>query len=186
MITLNAIESDDPAFVKLITAVLNGAVLRYNPTEIYVVQIDGWFDHKWLAFSGKVMGAMGVSMHRLTVPPFHPHRVSRQSYYRVDSSTPGEYRMLPAEALHIEQWSESNLRRMIRHISGEGLFLWYSGDTKSGDRGNVLVYKTDAERELGWYVSFKKDLEWRVNRVKGIYKRDFMILTSVPDLTTVI
>jgi hypothetical protein len=166
MITLNPTESDDPAFVELITNVLNGSVLRYKPTEIYVVQINGWFDHKWLAFSGKVMGAFGVASNQLTLPPFHPHRVIRQTYFRVDSPRLGQHKTLPAEALHIDQWSESNLSRLVQHVSRDGLFLWYSSNTKGGDRASVLVYNTNAGCDIAWYVSLKKDGEWRVNRVK--------------------
>jgi hypothetical protein len=185
MIELKPTESDDPAFVGLVARVLNGAVLRYEPVDIYVVQIDGWFDHKWLAFAGKILGAVGVWKVRLTVPPFNPHRVVSQLYLKADPSVPGAYEPLAAEEIHIDQWSDSNLRRWVRGISERGLFLWYSSGTAHSDRGSILAYNTDAEREIGWYVSFRKDAVWKVHRVKGdTYKRDLLLLMGAAEAAT--
>ena len=59
---------------------LDAAVANYRPAEIYLVCIDRWFDAKWLNFSGKVLGALGVWRSRTTIPPFHPHRVLGESH----------------------------------------------------------------------------------------------------------
>ncbi len=123
---------------------MNGAIHCYKPDEIYIVQIDNWFDHKWRAFSGKTLGAVGVWNSTLTIPPFEPNRVINQFYYRKDKDT---YVLQPAKPLHIHQWSSSNLQRFLKQITEAGLFAWYSGETKNNDAGSLLVYNLEKQNE---------------------------------------
>ena len=58
MIEILPNEKDDKDFIKLILQILNNSILLYKPKEIYVVEIDHWFDDKWLAFSGKTLGVI--------------------------------------------------------------------------------------------------------------------------------
>jgi hypothetical protein len=50
-----------------------GAEEAINTKQTYVVKIDNWFGKRWLGFSGKALGALGVRKKKLTLPPFHPH-----------------------------------------------------------------------------------------------------------------
>ena len=75
MIDLKPTPDDDVQFVGLASQLLNSLIRLHSPEEIYIVQIDHWFDHKWQYFSGKAVGAVGVWQSTLTLPPFDPGRV---------------------------------------------------------------------------------------------------------------
>jgi hypothetical protein len=42
--------------------------------------------------------------------------------------------------LHIRQTSTQNIKREITDFSKDGLFIWYSGNTKTNDKGSVMGY----------------------------------------------
>lgn len=75
MIEIKRTEDDDSEFVTLVSRLISGVVLRHDAEKLYLVHIKNWFDHKWLEFSGKVLGALGVWQRRMTYPPFNPNRV---------------------------------------------------------------------------------------------------------------
>jgi hypothetical protein len=50
MIDLVLSENDDLAYLHLAQRIVNGAVATLQMREVYLVQIDNWFDHKWLGF----------------------------------------------------------------------------------------------------------------------------------------
>jgi hypothetical protein len=60
MITLNAANHDDPQFIGIVSMILNSAVSRHHPRDVYVVEIDHCFDRKWQKFSGKALGLIGT------------------------------------------------------------------------------------------------------------------------------
>jgi hypothetical protein len=181
MVTLIAREHDDSSFIVLVSRTLNGAILCYKPTEIYVVQIDNWFDHKWRAFSGKAVGAVGVWNTRLTVPPFEPNRVISQLHYRADEKKPETHVLQPAKDLHLHQWSSSNLQRFLKQFTESGLFIWYSGNTLNNSTGSLMVYSVGRGYELSWYASFKREGDWRVNKVQSISRRELLGLMKLSD-----
>lgn len=47
MIELKDPKDSDPTFASIVDRTLNNAVESSNPGEVYVVQVDGWFDYKW-------------------------------------------------------------------------------------------------------------------------------------------
>jgi hypothetical protein len=97
MFTLKPTDNEDPKFTEIVSTILNSIVQLYHPDQVYVVEIDHWFDHKWKAFSGTVLGALGVWQTRLTLPPFNPNTVLRQLYYEKD--TPGQFVMPSCQRL---------------------------------------------------------------------------------------
>jgi hypothetical protein len=62
---------------------LNNVLGRSPPSEVNVVQVDGWFDYKWQRFSGTVMHEIALWRNKLTVPPFHPSRVLSETCFRL-------------------------------------------------------------------------------------------------------
>ena len=84
-------ETDDPRFVELMNAVLKGTIDSSSPHEVWIVQIDNWFDQKWLRFSGKgvvdfPLAALGIGENgalyvfrqdELTFPTLHPRQGSK-------------------------------------------------------------------------------------------------------------
>lgn len=176
MVIINATDQDDPLFVDIVTRALGTAVRLYCPRDIYIVQIDHWFDHKWLAFSGKVLGALGVWKMRLTLPPFNPNRVVSQVYYEAEFNGAGICTIAAAPPLHIDQWSNVNMQRFVDRVSESGVFVWYSGDTASSDAASVMLYQISDGEAAGWYASFKKKVSWKLNRVEGISRRELSVL----------
>lgn len=173
MVTINAAARDDPQFVELVNGVLDSAARLYRPNDVYIVQIDHWFDHKWLAFSGKVLGALGVSKARLTLPPFNPNRVMRQAYYAAGAAA---YSLTSSPPLHIDQWSDANTQRFVDRVSESGIFVWYSGDTESSDAASLMLYQVSGGEASGWYASFKKGGDWMLNKVEGISRSELSTL----------
>jgi hypothetical protein len=89
--------TDDNDFVDLLNALLNALLVQQTPEQLWVIQIDNWFDHKWLRYSGS--GSVPSKFpanwtssfmdrftsvkeqfwrDKLTFPPFVPDRVVSQ------------------------------------------------------------------------------------------------------------
>jgi len=48
MAEVTAGNTDDPGFIELLNALVRGLTSRHAPEQLWIVQIDNWFDHKWL------------------------------------------------------------------------------------------------------------------------------------------
>jgi len=151
----------------MVSQLLSSLIRLNQPAEVYVVNIDHWFDHKWQYFSGKTLGALGVWKSRLTIPPFDPGRVIREIHFRLHSAT-NSYREETRKPLHIDQWSVRNLNRYINDVSNSAVFIWYSSNTEKGDRASLMVYVVNSEGVFPWYASLVKRDGWQLNKVRGI------------------
>ena len=178
-------EDDDPAFVALISRVLTGTVRRYEPENIYLVQIDNWFGPRWKGWPAG-LGSLGGFRHwfrSLRIPPFHPHRVKRQLLFqRVDSDSP-RYSEKEVESLHFEYAAKPMINarhRALRDVIGSGICLWYSSNTSNVDRASLMLYRTEDEGELAWYAGFLRHGEWKIELAKGISPEQVSQLAS-PD-----
>ncbi len=88
--------TDDPIFLTALNSMLATLVEVHQPSEVYFIRIDRWFDHKWLGYSGQALVSFdyvywietaidAVWREKLTFPPFNPNRVLEQlSFERVD------------------------------------------------------------------------------------------------------
>jgi hypothetical protein len=45
-------ETDDPGFIAVLNSLVQGLISNRAPEELWIIQIDNWFDHKWFRFSG--------------------------------------------------------------------------------------------------------------------------------------
>lgn len=79
-IRLTAGKTDDPRFITVLNSLIHGLIAEPAPDEFWILQIDNWFDHKWLGFG---MGLMtpNIQVEKLTFPPFTPNRVMGQFSY---------------------------------------------------------------------------------------------------------
>src|SRR5436309_112420 len=120
-------ETDDPKFITLLNSLVRGLIREDSPQELWIIQIDNWFDHKWLRFSGvgtvdfpfpAFMNRCDAALRefyqdKVTFPPFTPNRVLGQwSFVRVDD----HYAEAPLRALphpSEKQPSETNLHRRV-------------------------------------------------------------------------
>jgi hypothetical protein len=98
--------TDDPGFLRCVSKIINSLVRRNSPKLVVLVSIDNWFDHKWLGFEGKELGAVAVRWNfPYNIPPFHPNRVMAQSsFLRVG---PGKYEPIVSPPLHRKQTAQS-------------------------------------------------------------------------------
>jgi hypothetical protein len=179
MIPIYLTGEDDQQFVESVSRILNGAAHSYQPAEIYLIQVDSWFDHKWKNFSGVIDLQLGTWLGpMLRVPPFNPHRIVSELHYQLKEQ-PADYVQSPAPYLHVFQYSESNLQRRLVQMSESCLYIWYSCNTRKNDRGSLLLYNIEKEQQIAWYVSFLRNVEWKVNKLKGISRTELSGLMEV-------
>ena len=175
-------ENDDPEFIRLLTCIVEGVLADAKPSELYVVAVDNWFDHKWLGFSG--IGVVPFEfqefMHRydaalaefrqdkVTLPPFSPNRVIRQRYFHKQGGAYEETE--PPVDLHKRerQSSEKNLHRRIVDISESGSFIWYSSNTLSNARASIMTYTVKKHEVETWFAAFENESGWKLLLTKGI------------------
>jgi hypothetical protein len=171
MITINVNKTDDPEFIAVVSSIVNASINQYHPADVYLVEIDHCFDHKWQQFGGKILGAIGSWNQRLVIPPFEPRRVVSQGYYRLDATASGSYQLTDARPLHRDQFSSHNLSRWLSQVSESGVFVWYSGETVSTNQASILFYQIDSNGTSDWFASFTRNDVWKLNRVRNIPRR---------------
>lgn len=134
MIEIITKENDDKAFTDIVENILNETIENVAPDDIFLTKIDNWFDFKWRAFSGKLVGAVGVWNSELTIPPFIPDRVLEQTYFQKLSNS---YLNQSGSFLHRYQASGENIGRKLESYSfaRTRLFIWFSGNIKNSLRG---------------------------------------------------
>ena len=186
MIYLHPKPEDDPQFIEEINSIVCGAGDLYRPAKIYVTHISGWFDHKWLGFSGKVYGALGVWKAPLTLPPFHPRRVLSQNTFEWE---PGGEEYLKANArtsrLHGYQPSAHNLRREVRRRHPSMMYVWYSGDTARLEHGSLMVYVHTRAHRAAWFASFLRKGDWQIQASMEVSKELLAQLREAGQMPTV-
>ena len=184
-------DTDDPAFIESLTSLVLSHANTRLPEQLWIIRIDNWFDHKWLRFSGygsvasqREVGGMTLNrfgldrwdsgkaeFHRdkLTFPPFNPSRVIEQcSYVRqghdyLEAALP----VLPHPTQH--RRSGSNLNRHIQNVTGNGCYVWYSGNTVANGRGSVMVYNVTADSGECWFAAFvREECSWKLTSTKGV------------------
>ena len=162
-------EADDLRFVSLADELITGVVAHHRFPEVLIFKIDHWFSHKWLGFSGKVVGAIGSWRTPLTIPPFVANRIVDHRRY-VRDAVEDEYLLTgSAPQVHHVGPSTGNLRRYVTEVVGGAALFWYSGDTAAMGRGSFMAYVPVEDEYWPWYVSFDRSEDWRIGRKKGVY-----------------
>src|SRR5215469_8334339 len=140
-IEMSAGENDDPGFIEALNSIVSVLIADHAPEQFWIIQIDNWFDHKWLGFSGMGLIASNIPIDRydtvkaesyqekVTFPPFTPNRVVGQfSFVRAGNGYTES--ALPALPHNNERkHSDENLRRRIQDFSLAGCFLYFSANT---------------------------------------------------------
>jgi hypothetical protein len=173
--------TDDPEFITLLNSLVRGLAEKDKPQELWIIQIDNWFDHKWLRFSGigivpfqfpafmkRDDGALDeFYQDKVTFPPFTPNRVLAQwSFVRIDDDyAEAPLRVLPHPSE--KQPSETNLHRRIEDFSRSASFVWYSTNTLANGRASVMVYSVVGDRVETWFAAFKRQQGWSLDATKG-------------------
>ena len=164
----------DHHFLAMVEQILNNTLQFHRVAEVYVVQIDNWFDHKWLEFNSNKNDndALGFRS-KLNLPPFEPSRVLSQSYFYARPAAPMLYQTSSSNPLHILLSTRS-----VGQICSSGVFVWYSYVDQRSDRGSLMVYLNNDGQGSAWYASFIKNPSWQVNKMKGISKRELTELMT--------
>lgn len=179
-IEMSAGENDDPGFIEALNSIVCELITDHAPEQFWIIQIDNWFDHKWLGFSGYGLIASNIPLDRydtvkaesyqekVTFPPFAPNRVMRQfSFVRIGDA----YTEAPLPALpHGDERkpSETNLRRRIQDFTRSGCFVWYSANSVANGRGSVMVYVVTANQTECWFAAFNREEKWKLLTTKGV------------------
>jgi len=179
--------TDDNDFVHLVNVLLNGLLVQQSPEQLWVIQIDNWFDYKWLRYSGSGTAASPFPASwnssfmdrfasvkeqfwrdKLTFPPFTPDRVVNQwSFLHSD----GGYLEAPLPTLPHRQSrnrSHSNLNRRVEHLAKSASFVWFSGNTLKNGRGSLMVYNVGPDEPVCWFAAFVRKPGWMLEKTKGI------------------
>jgi hypothetical protein len=187
-------ETDDPDFIALLNSLVRGLIEENKPQELWIIQIDNWFDEKWMRFSGK--GAVDFQFpsfmnrfdgaldefyqDKVTFPPFNPNRVLGQwSFVRVD----GRYAEAPLRALphpSEKRPGGTNLHRRVEAFSRSACFVWYSAKTLANGRASVMVYSVAADRVETWFAAFNRKQGWKLQATKGANRDNVQQLLNTP------
>lgn len=162
-------QDDEDALVGWLARIVNGVAATSRPDAVHVVELDHWFDQKWLGFSGKALGAVGRWATELTVPPFHPHRVLNERHYKQGDDRVGYVAVAGGPTLHREQSSSQNLQRRMNRVAPATACFWYGGDAATAGRAALMAYVPAEAESSGWYVGLAREAEgWRPVTLVGI------------------
>lgn len=170
--------SDDPQFLDWVESVVAGIQEKFDTDQTYVVKIDNWFGKRWLGFSGKALGAIGVRKSKLTLPPFVPSRVVSQRRFWQSGR-----RLEPRKQLHAWQRSGENLQRYVEVVVHRSNVFWYSGGSARNDRASFMAYVSTSEGHWPWYVELRRTDKWRVVESLGIGPTELDAFLRVGGLT---
>jgi hypothetical protein len=176
--------NDAGDFVVIVEQLVNGLLSRESPQGLILIKTDGWFGLRWLGFSGKILGAMGVRKTRLTIPPFVPDRIVEQRNFDAPNYMESE----PIDAVHISCSSRKALNRYADTVSPNKAIVWYSGNSGPSGRGSVMAYVPASSGYTAWYLGYAADATWRITEFAGISQNELNSLldhgrelTSVPN-----
>ena len=182
-INILAKRNDDITFTRIISQVLNDLIFLTKPIDVFVIQINHRFDYKWLTFSHKVLGELGVWHNdELRIPPFVPEKVIEESYFQLKH---GNYFQKEFVPLHIQQNSQENAHRKIKLFSTSGIFLWYSGNSSIHSQASLMVYTRKNAIESCWYVAFNKNKSWKISGNRNISINELKSLTTDESIISV-
>lgn len=139
-------------------------------------KINHWFDHKWLAFSGKLLGSLGFWAKRLTLPPFVANRVIDQWRYLRDDSGDAYQLLNPGPDIHHRGPSADNVHRAVKRVAPASALFWYSGDTAKTGHGSLMAYIPVEHDRWPWFLAFTRDPDWHVARRKDIHDYEVRLL----------
>jgi hypothetical protein len=161
-----------------VSSIVEGSVAVHRPQVFYLTKIDHWFSHKWLAFSGKALGAVGCWKSDLTIPPFVQSRIVEQwRFERLgDSERYAQSTLSPN--IHYEGRSEDNLHRFARRIAPNAALFWYSADTQATGQGSLMGYIPVEKEYWIWYLGLQCHDEWQVLHRKGIHEYEVQMFLN--------
>ena len=178
--------NDNPNFILNCEKIIQNRINLWKPNEIFITRIDNWFDGKWMNFAGTELHAISLWNFQdiLTIPPFHPNRVESSDFYQKKDES--YVKKENPKTLHIYQESKDNLKRYVSEFSNDGLFIWYSGNSKTNERGTLMCYFIRESETLSFFITLSGKKEWNVSHTKGILRTEAQsIIESARNQSTV-
>lgn len=157
--------SNDPEFLNIISGIIQGVADVHHPGNIVVIRINNWFGSKWLGFSGKMLGALGVWTRDLVIPPFVPNRVQSICTFQRLKENPQYQKSNFTPQVHTRQTSSDNFQRKLKRNQ---TYFWYSANSKQNRQGSLMAYVAGDDSHWPWYLGFEKSTEWKIKETKGI------------------
>jgi hypothetical protein len=169
MLEIIPTNNDDPSFVQAISRVVNKVVSSAKPDDCYLLQLDNWFDYKWLLWPGQRPWAKGAIHDKTPLPCFNPSRIVQHQHHVRTANLPG-YALAPhTKNIHgYDGWYPRKTHRWLSDFSASGVFVWYSGSTASNGLGSLMVYTKTESCNSAWYASFRKKRDWAVGACRQI------------------
>lgn len=165
---------DAPGFLSRVQAVTDGLLRSLRPSSIVVIKIDNFFSSKWLRFSGKSLGAIGVWKERLNIPPFVPDRVlSQRAYAGVLYDE-----LISVRPLHVHTESVTALLRYTADIAKGAAIIWYSGRSLKSGQGAMMAHFPTIEGYWPIYVRWNNRGSWKVVESHEISVEEIRRLTE--------
>lgn len=179
---IKKISDDDPVFIQGLTCLVSEAIRQYNPAEVFLIRTDNWFDVKWFAFASKAKIGINTGIDSIssevqpfwksgddvTIPPFVQHRIVDQSHMKflngVLAHAGTNFRAVHPRR---KKRSSENLNNRLLDHSPSALFIWFSSKSTSNGRASMMLYRTHEQKVGGWYVSFIREQNWKVDRVRN-------------------
>ncbi len=173
-VTIQPDADDASEFVGKVEALANGILRRYEPPALIVIKINNWFSVRWLRFSGKVLGALGVWNRdaALSIPPFIPNRVVSQRKF----CAPSYCEIGAGKQIHIKIESTQATLRRVSAVAGGAALVWYSGGSAQSRRGAVMAYVPVGETYIPWYTGWVEKEQWTLAQPKEISEQEVVNL----------
>ena len=190
---ITEIENDDNDLILALDCWLYGITETRMPSELFVIRVDNWFDHKWLGFAGQSKVTIDTGLYEInseinahwrtgtdvTIPPFSPQRILEESYFKKEKDKLVKQRA-GIKLVHSldSQRSSKNIYNRANDVSNNGLFIWLSSKSILTQRASMLLYRSLEDKLLGWYASFVKKDIWKVYHTKNMDRELFSRLFS--------
>jgi hypothetical protein len=173
LIGLSVNEDDDADFIALTQRLIHGVVMARRPRVYCVVRVDNWFGGRWLNFSGKMLGALGVrKTHRVTFPPFVPNRIRSYSLFKLDEDGNDYSAVEKRHPVHRSQTAGDNLHNFVEKSFPDCSFFWFSSNTKANGCGSIMGYIVGKGTQSTWYLEFRKEGSWKRSKAVNITERE--------------
>ena len=174
MINIDCADDDAPEFVADASTIIGNIASRFTPAAFIIVKVDNWFDHKWLNFSGKALGAVGTWNEELTVPPFVPNRIVWEREFSLPDGTEIEN----SSPLHVSVPASEAAGRKVSRVVPDAAVCWISGNTNVTAQGAIMTYIPTSNSHWAWYAGWRKSHSWSTAMLKGISATEFADLSK--------
>jgi hypothetical protein len=165
-------ETEQATFHAKVHEVANGVVRKYAPQILILIEVDGWFGSKWLGFSGKMLGALGVWSQPLSVPPFVPSRIVSQRRF----ISPDYLEAAVGNPLHITVPSSVAIRRKLATVEPNAAVLWFSRESPDNGHGALMTYIPSGGSYFHWYASWQRHGDWKIEETINISRQELFSL----------